>query len=247
MVCVMIIIFSYDKRKQMDNEKLEQSNADLEQFAYVASHDMKAPLRNIMNFTQLLQRKNKNKLDPESEKYIEYIISNGYQMNELIQSILYISKIEKQETLLCDNTDLNEIVSKVKSNILTDTANTNIILESEQLPIVSVNKPQITQLFQNLIENGVKYNQNQLPKITISHQLENKQIHIYIKDNGIGIAPQYFDKIFEMFKRLHSSTQYTGTGIGLAICKKTALRHNGDLVVDSSSDEGTVFKLSLPK
>ncbi|MFK7947750.1 MAG: ATP-binding protein [Saprospiraceae bacterium] len=247
MAFIITIVYFYDKRKKLDTQKLEQSNRDLEQFAYVASHDMKAPLRNIMNFAQLLSRINKGKIDADSEKYIQYILSNGYQMNELIQGILDISKIDKQESSVYSHTDLNEVLIKVKSNLSNQLNKENIIIETKRLPTVSVNEPQIIQVFQNLIENGLKYNQNEQRKITISHQEDKQFFYIYIKDNGIGIAPEFFDKIFEMFKRLHSGYEYKGTGIGLAICKKIALRHKGDLVVDSSSNEGTVFRLSLPK
>lgn len=243
MAVIVLIVFNYDKKKKIDHEKLKKSNIELEQFAYIASHDMKAPLRNIMSFAQLLQRKVKGKID---EKYLDHILSNGHQMNELIQGILDMSRIEKQETLILNKTDLNEVLAKVKSNMSNDLAAKNVILEAEDLPVILANEAQIIQLFQNLIENGIKYNRSEIPKIMISQQQEGKFLNLYFSDNGIGIAPQYFDKIFEMFKRLHSGYEFAGTGIGLAICKKIALRHKGDLIVEASSDAGTTFKISLP-
>ena len=246
MASIVLIIYLYDEKRKLDKSLLEKSNKDLEQFAYVASHDMKAPLRNMMSFTQILQRRIKDKIEPKDEEYIEHILSNGYQMNELIQGILDISKIEKQETLVLKETDLNIVLTKVKMNLEHTLEVENAILEYEILPTIIANEPQIVQLFQNIIENGIKYNRRKQSKITISHQQDAKQIHLYFRDNGIGINPQYYDKIFEMFKRLHSGFEFKGTGIGLAICKKIALRHKGDLTVEKSSDEGTVFKLSLP-
>ncbi len=246
MASIVLIIYLYDEKRKLDKSLLEKSNKDLEQFAYVASHDMKAPLRNMMSFTQILQRRIKDKIEPKDEEYIEHILSNGYQMNELIQGILDISKIEKQETLVLKETDLNIVLTKVKMNLEHTFEVENAILEYEILPTIIANEPQIVQLFQNIIENGIKYNRRKQSQITISHQQDAKQIHLYFRDNGIGINPQYYDKIFEMFKRLHSGFEFKGTGIGLAICKKIALRHKGDLTVEKSSDEGTVFKLSLP-
>jgi light-regulated signal transduction histidine kinase (bacteriophytochrome) len=199
----------------------------------------------MISLTQLLSRKIKDK-GPEEEKYIDHILSNGYQMNELIQGILDIAKIEKQETLILKEIDLNEVFNKVKSNFSSRLTAKKVVLEAENLPIILANEAQVIQLFQNLIENGIKYNRSETPKIVITQKREDKFLNLYFTDNGIGIAPQYFDKIFEMFKRLHSGYEFKGTGIGLAICKKIALRHKGDLTVENSSDAGTVFKLSLP-
>ena len=207
---------------------------------------MKAPLRNIISFTQILQRKIKGKIDEKDEKYLDHILSNGHQMNELIQWILDMSSIEKQEHFVLKETDLNEVLDKVKFNLSNDLKAKNVILEAEDLSVIMANEGQIIQLFQNLIENGIKYNRSETPKIVISKQQEGKFLNLYFKDNGIGIAPQYYDKIFEMFKRLHSGYEFKGTGIGLAICKKIALRHKGDLIVESSSETGTTFRLSLP-
>lgn len=246
MVSIVLIIYLYDKKKRLDNELLEKSNTDLEQFAYVASHDMKAPLRNIMSFTQILQRKIKDKIDTKEQQYLEYILSNGYQMNELIKGILDISKIDKQETLVLRDTDLNDVFDKAKMNLAKVLESKKAVVVSETLPTIAANKAQIIQIFQNIIENGIKYNHSEKPTITISYQQNAKQVHIYFTDNGIGIDPKYYDKIFEMFKRLHSGFEFKGTGIGLAICKKIALRHKGDLIVEKSSDKGTCFKLSLP-
>jgi signal transduction histidine kinase len=246
MAVIIFIVFNYDKKKKLDHEKLKKSNIELEQFAYVVSHDMKAPLRSIISFTQLLQRKVKGKIEEKDEVYLDHILNNGHQMNELIQGILDISRIEKQEILTLKATDLNEVLAKIKSNMSNDLEANNVIIEAEKLPIILANEAQIIQMFQNLIENGIKYNRREIPKIVILQQQEGGFLNLYFKDNGIGIAPQYFDKIFEIFKRLHSSYEFTGTGIGLAICKKIAIHHKGDLVVEESSDTGTTFKISLP-
>lgn len=220
MVIIVFIIFNYDKKKKIDHENLKKSNKELEQFAYVASHDMKAPLRNIISFAQILQRKIKGKIDEKDEKYLDHILSNGHQMNELIQGILNMSSIEKQEHFVLKETDLNEVLDKVKFNLSNDLKAKNVILEAEDLPVIMANQGQIIQLFQNLIENGIKYNRSETPKIVISKKREGKFLNLYFKDNGIGIAPQYYDKIFEMFKRLHSGYEFTGTGIGFSDLQK---------------------------
>lgn len=243
---IVLIIFLYNNKSKLDRDLLEQSNKDLEQFAYIASHDMKAPLRNIMSFTQLLERKTKGTIDADSKKYIEYILSNGHQMNELIKGILDISQIEKQEKLVLEEVCLNDILDKAKMNLAKELESKKAVVEFTDLPTIVANEALLIQVFQNLIENGIKYNRRENPIITISQQQDSKQIHLYFKDNGIGIDPIYYGKIFEMFKRLHSGFEFKGTGIGLAICKKIALRHKGDLTVENSSDEGTTFKLSLP-
>ncbi len=245
MTSIVMIVYYYDKKRQADKELLEQSNTDLEQFAYVASHDMKAPLRNIMSLAQLLKRKSKKESCAESSEYIQHILSNGHRMNELIQDVLEIATIDKQE-FSKTRIDANEILKKVKENLQNELAAKNAKIEYRGLPFISVNEPQIIQVFQNLIENGLKYNRSESPLIQISFGIDKKFIHFYFSDNGIGIASEFYDKIFEMFKRLHSGFEFTGTGIGLAICKKIALRHKGDLKVEESSDNGTVFKLSLP-
>lgn len=246
MFSVVLLVYLYDDKSKEDKELLEKSNKELEQFAYVASHDMKAPLRNMMSFTQLLQRKMEGKLEQSEANYFDHILSNGYQINELIQGILDISRIEQQEVFDRREVDLNLIIERVEKRFENLFQDRNVVLEYHNLPFIFVNEPQIIQLFQNLIENGIKYNRSEQPVLKITHRQVNDKMNIFIEDNGIGISKQYHDKIFEMFKRLHSGYEFKGTGIGLAICKKIAIRHHGDLMVHQSSQKGTIFKLSLP-
>ncbi len=246
MVVTVLIIRFYFKKNKSYNQELEVSNQDLERFAYMASHDLKVPLRNIVSFSQLLRRRIKNKIEPSEEEYLDFITNNAHQMTELIQGILDLSRLEKAENIELEEVDLNELIQEVHSNLQDKIEKKKGVLTYLDLPKVKANSSQIKQLFQNIIENALKYNRNETPTINISAKKEKKIAHIYFKDNGIGIEPAYFDKVFEMFKRLHSSAEFQGTGIGLALCKKIAHRNGGDLTIESSSDSGTIFKLSLP-
>lgn len=246
MITMVAILVFYYFQNQSYNERLEASNENLERFAAVASHDLKAPLRNIVSFTQLLKRRLGNTADEHSLEFLSYIEQNGKQMNQLIQGLLEFSKLEKEQLPKYDAVNLNEIITEVKHHLSTDISDKKAVVVSDTLPIIKANKLQIMQLFQNIISNGLKYNHSTAPTIKVTCEQDNKHVHCFISDNGIGIAEAYFDKIFEMFSRLNSAAEFQGTGIGLAICKKIALLHGGDLSVFKSSDEGTTFKLSLP-
>ncbi len=246
MISMVAILIFYYAQNQSYNQRLKISNENLERFAAVASHDLKAPLRNIVSFTQLLKRKLKKQEDEGIVEYLGYIEQNGKQMNQLIQGLLNFSKLEKVQRIDFETVDLNEVLTEVQHHLKTDITNKKATILATNLPTIKANKLQISQLFQNLISNGVKYNQSESPKIHVTYQQENRQLNLFIQDNGIGIEEAYFDKIFEMFSRLNTAAEFQGTGIGLAICKKIALLHGGDLSVFKSSAQGTTFKLSLP-
>ncbi len=239
---------SYKKQLNESNKQLEESNKNLEQFAYIASHDMKAPLRNIVSFSQLLKRKLSKTKDDDALEYLDFIERNGKQMNELIQGILSFStiqtktKVEKKEKI-----NLNELMNDIVLSLKAEIEAKSVLIVFSDLPTVEANKLQIIQVFQNLIGNGIKYNLSDKPEIKISYHQETKNHNFLIEDNGIGIEKAYFDKIFEMFQRINSSAEFNGTGIGLAICKKIALLHDGDLSVLQSSANGSTFKFTLPR
>lgn len=236
---------SYQQLKA-SNQQLEESNKNLEQFAYIASHDMKAPLRNIVSFSQLLKRKlSKTGSDDELE-YLGFIERSGRKMNELIQGILDFSTVQTKTKIEKKAIDLNVLMNDITLNLKAEIEEQNAILDFSDLPTVQANELQIIQVFQNLISNGLKYNRSEKPTIKITYQTAPKHFVFLVEDNGIGMEKEYFDKIFEMFQRLNSGTEFTGTGIGLAICKKIALLHGGDLSVLKSSDLGSVFRFVLP-
>lgn len=227
------------------SEQLEQSNKELERFAYVASHDMKSPLRNIISFLSLIERKLKNNPDKDIHEFINFASSNARYMHTLVQDILEFSKISKVHEQN-DIVNLNDILPEVINNLSEYINENNATINFEDLPTIKVNKIQIKQLFQNLIENGVKYNENKNPTINIRVNKSKKMLKITFEDNGIGVSENFHEQIFDMFKRLHNNTVYQGTGIGLAICKKIMELHNGNIKISSNENHGSTFTLEFP-
>lgn len=225
------------------NEDLLRSNSDLQQFAYVASHDLQEPLRMVSSFTQLLQMKYAGKLDEDANEYINYAVNGSKRMYELINGLLTYSRIQTRGKEF-NPVNLNSVVEKVKANMKLLTDEADAIINCSELPVVRCDENQMIQLFQNLIENGLKF-RNGKPVITISSTLRNEMHIISVKDNGIGIESQYFEKIFRIFQRLHHS-EYKGTGIGLAICQRIVERHGGRIWLNSKPGEGSTFSFSIP-
>lgn len=240
----------YDEKNQdllqnlaKNNEELKIANQELERFAYVASHDLKTPLRTILGYTELLERDfNKGKID-NFLTYFAQIKQGTLQMNDLIKTTLEYSRINHIDN---DNSwiDLNEVVENIQNAYIN---NPNIKVTFANLPTIFAEENQVLSLFQNLIENGLKYNEQTLKTIEISHQSTTDKYLISIKDNGIGIPEQFHDQIFTMFKRLHTNQQYEGTGLGLAICEKIIDNMNGKISISSIVGEGTTFHIELPK
>jgi signal transduction histidine kinase len=247
MITVVAILLFYYYQNQSYNQQLETSNENLERFASVASHDMKAPLRNIVSFSQLLKRKLKNVDNEDALEYLGFIERNGKQMSELIQGILDFSKVQTENDVEWEQVDLNEVMADVEKQLKTEIHDKNATLDYGDMPTIQANQIQITQVFLNLVSNGLKYNRSENPIVKIRCQTERKQFEFFVEDNGIGIKKEYFEKIFEMFQRLNSAAEFQGTGIGLSICKKIATLHGGDLSVLKSSPMGTTFKFSLPR
>lgn len=230
--------------KQYASE-LEQSNKELERFAYIASHDMKTPLRNIVSFINLLQRRLKNHEDNEVHEFLEFASSNARYMHSLVQDILEFSMIYKSENKV-KTLNTNEVVANVINNLQDYIKERNAVIKYENLPIIIANSTQIHQLFQNLIENGIKYNESEQPQVKIYAKQTNHHLIITFEDNGIGIPKEFQKQIFEMFKRLHNNTNYQGTGIGLAICDKIVNLHQGKIQVTSNGVQGSQFIITFP-
>ncbi len=229
-------------------EKLKQSNLELERFAYIASHDLKSPLRNIVSFLGLSQRKIKSHNYKGIEEYIRFASDNANQMYTLIQDVLEYSKVNNQSMTGWEKeVNLNEILANVIYNIDSDIKQKNAEILTCPLPIVKGSKVHLMQLFQNLITNGIKYNENETPTVQLSHEETIDEHIIRINDNGIGIEKQYQDQVFEMFKRLHTQTKYAGTGLGLSICKKVIQDMKGKIWLESTPSEGTTFYIAIPK
>ncbi|MCP3933208.1 MAG: hypothetical protein GY705_29410 [Bacteroidetes bacterium] len=228
------------------NQQLEQSNNELERFAYIASHDLKSPLRNIISFLNLIERKLKNFKDEDIKEYLRFATDNAKQMHVLIQDVLEFSRISNEDTSL-EPVDMNETLFLVLQNLQELMKVKKAEVQVSELPVVRANSVHLLQLLQNLIGNGLKYNQNETPKVDIHHK-EGEKFHVFsLKDNGIGISPEYHSKIFEMFKRLHNKETYSGTGIGLSVCKKVVDKLGGDIWLESEPGKGTTFFFSIPK
>lgn len=226
-------------------EQLEQSNKELERFAYIASHDMKTPLRNIVSFLNLIQRRLKNHDDKDIHEFIGFASSNARYMHSLVQDILEFSKISKIDGNF-DEVNLHEVVLNVISHLQNYIQEKQAVIQFEGLPTIAANETQIHQLFQNLIENGIKYNETEQPIVKIHTEYTTEHLRIIFQDNGIGIPEAFREQIFEMFKRLHNSTSYQGTGIGLAICKKIVEIHDGNISVEESESQGSKFIIEFP-
>jgi PAS domain S-box-containing protein len=237
-----------DNRNKLKDytQQLEQSNKELESFAYIASHDMKTPLRNIVSFLNLIERKLKNYEDKDVHEFIGFVTSNARYMHGLVQDILEFSKISNTEESFIE-VDLQEVILNILTHLSGYIKEKNAVIQFEKLPTIKANKPQIQQLFQNLIENGIKYNESETPMVNIYAAQNNTSLSITFEDNGIGISETYHDQIFGMFKRLHNSTTYQGTGIGLAICKKIMEVHHGKISVTSAENQGSRFSIEFPK
>lgn len=228
------------------NEELLRSNKELENFAYVASHDLQEPLRMVSSFTQLLELKYKDKLDNEALEYIHFAVDGSKRMYDLLNGLLAYSRIHTRGKEF-ERIDLNKVMENAIQSLTLKIRERNAIIKSDVLPVVKGDNPQLIQLFQNIITNGIKFNNNKTPHINISVKSENDYYLISFKDNGIGIEPQYFDRIFRMFQRLLPKDQYEGTGIGLAICKRIVERHGGNMWVESQIGKGSTFYVTISK
>jgi PAS domain S-box-containing protein len=227
------------------NRELERSNSELEQFAYVASHDLKEPLRMISNYTQLLGRRYEDKLDEDARQFIQFAVEGVHRMQNLINDLVGYSRIGRQE-LTYIHTDCNLILAEVLGTLHTRIEELNAEVITGHLPSVYGVPSQLHQLFQNLVENALKFHRDgDQATVEIKVKPENNFWHFTISDNGIGIDPRHSDKIFVIFQRLHDRRKYPGTGIGLAICKKIVELHGGHIWFEPGNP-GTIFHFTLP-
>ena len=224
---------------------LLRSNEELRQFAYVASHDLQEPLRMIGSYTQLLARRYQGQLDEKADKYIAYAVDGVTRMQTLIQDLLGYSRVGAQEQNF-QETPANEAVDIALVNLSAAVKDSGATITVDPLPTLLADAPQLVSLFQNLIGNAIKYRSDKPPCVHIHARQQDQQWLFSIKDNGIGIDPQFAERIFVIFQRLHGREAYSGTGIGLAICKKIVERHKGTIWMESEIGKGSVFFFSLP-
>lgn len=230
------------------NKELDHANQKMQEINYALSHDLKSPLRNMMGFAQLLQRKmNKTEKDQTQLEYIEFIIEGTKQLETLIEEILQFSKIswKKKEDLTA--IDLNQLLANIEQNYQVQILNGTLKLSiNYPFPTIKGHYTRYYLLIQNIIDNGIKYNENSVKRISIHPTFKDNVFQIDINDNGIGIAPEYHQKIFDIFERLHGSAQYKGSGIGLASCKEVMNQLGGDILVHSETGQGSTFSLVFP-
>jgi signal transduction histidine kinase len=224
---------------------LTRSNEDLQQFAYVASHDLQEPLRNVASCVQLLEKNYKGKLDDDADQYIRYAIDGAVRMKALIQDLLYYSRIATRwkPRVLIDCEEILDLTAKNLSSAITEAG---AVITHDPLPTVSGDDTQLLQVMQNLIANAIKFRSHEPPTVHVSAVRNGNEWVFSVKDNGIGIESQHLDRIFMIFQRLHKRSQYDGTGMGLAIVKKVVERHGGRVWVESEPGNGATFYFTIP-
>lgn len=233
---------------KLDKQKieLERSNQELQQFAYIASHDLQSPLRSISGYTEILSRRYKNKLDDDADEFIDYIVSSTKKMQNLINDLLEYSRVSRDK-LKFEYIDCNALVANAIKNLRADIREYEAEVNFTELPHIFAKESLLLRLFQNLISNAIKFHIKDVkPVINISAEQKDDVWLFKISDNGIGISLDYKDRIFQIFQRLHTDLEYKGTGIGLAVCKKIVEKHNGKIWFESELNKGTTFYFTIP-
>jgi len=225
---------------------LARSNAELEQFAYIASHDLQEPLRMVSSYVQLLERRYKGKLDQDADEFIGYASEGALRMQRLINDLLAYSRVGTRGKSF-EEVDLEAALAQALDNLLLAIKEKNASITHDPLPAVYGDSGQLTQVFQNLVDNAIKFRREEAPRVHVSARLEGNDCICSVQDNGIGIAPEYLNRLFVLFQRLHTRKEYPGTGIGLAICKRIVERHGGRIWVESSPGEGSTFYFAIPR
>jgi len=243
-------LMDISERKQAEEEleqimaEIKRSNAELEQFAYVVSHDLQEPLRMVASYTQLLARRYHGKLDADADEFIAYAVDGANRMQALLNDMLDYSRVGtrgKTFKLTC----CEDVFGQAMANVKVAIEESGALVNHDPLPTLMADEGQLVQLFQNLISNAIKFRNQEPPCIRVSAQKKGNEWVFSVKDNGIGIDPQHAERIFEIFKRLHTKEEYPGTGMGLAISKKIVERHGGHIWVHSQPGEGSTFYFTI--
>ncbi|NNE28379.1 MAG: PAS domain S-box protein [Saprospiraceae bacterium] len=237
-----------EKQRELEiieqSRKLKKSNLELERFAYIASHDLKTPLRNVVSFLDLIERRIVKYDDKELKDFTQIARKGASQMYHLIQDILEFSRLNVAKKEMSD-VDLNETMMNICLNLRTRFKEKDANIMVSEMPVIKAEKNHMLQLFTNLVDNGIKYNDHPDPKVTVNHRIDNDRHVFAISDNGIGIDEKYYTQIFQLFNRLHTNTDYEGSGIGLSICKKILDYYKGEIWCESKPNEGTTFFFTL--
>ncbi len=226
-------------------EEPARSNADLEQFAHVASHDLQEPLRMVASYTQLLSERYRGRLDADADKFIGYACEGAVRMKSLIQDLLTFSKVGRDD-VTCSRIACDEAINEALLNLRPAIEESGAVITCGTLPDVWADRWQLARVFQNLIGNAIKFRGKESPAISVQAEKSGALCTFSVCDNGIGVAPEYAEKVFVVFHRLHARTEYAGNGIGLAICRKIIEHYGGKIWLETPAGSGSVFKFILP-
>jgi signal transduction histidine kinase len=230
---------------ESQKQDLARSNAELEEFAYVASHDLQEPLRTVASYCELLKRRYAGSLDEDADKFIQSAIGGATRMRNLINDLLTYSRVGRRGAPFRP-TDMADVLHEAIANLNKTIEENQAVISHDELPVIHADASQLTQLLQNLIGNGIKFRGEDAPRIHIGAQRRRDAWVFSVRDNGIGIEEKHFERIFKIFQRLHRREEYAGTGIGLAVCRKTVERHGGRIWVESNPDRGATIYFSIP-
>jgi signal transduction histidine kinase len=226
-------------------QELARSNAELEQFAYIASHDLQEPLRMVATYTQLLAERYRGRLDENADKFIGYACEGALRMQALIQDLLAFSRVGRN-CEACVTVDCHALLQDILQSLGPAIRESGAVVTHKKLPVMWSNRSQMTQVLQNLIANAIKFRGREAPAISVQAERSGEHWLFSVSDNGIGIAPEHAENIFVVFQRLHTRTEYPGNGIGLAVCKKIVEHCGGKIWVESKAGQGSTFKFTLP-
>ena len=236
-----------DITKELEmRQSLERSNAELQQFAYLASHDLQEPLRMVISYLALLEKNYKDDLAPRAQEFIDYAVAGGARMRELINDLLEYSRVESRAKTI-EIVDMRKVVESTIKLLKVPIDDNKAGIYIEAMPTIMADGSQMQQVMQNLISNAIKFHGPERPHVHISAKEGAKEWTFSVKDNGIGLNQEYAERIFQMFQRLHSNDQYPGTGVGLAIVKKIVERNGGRIWVESEEGKGATFFFTFPK
>ncbi len=236
-----------DQQEQLQQhaEELQRSNEELQQFAYVASHDLQEPLRSVSSFCNLLQERYQGQFDEQADRWMTKIVRGAERMKTMIQDLLTYSRVESRGGQFRP-TDCQQLFDHVMTDLTMTIRQASATVTNDELPTVIGDERQLAQLLQNLISNAIKYRGEQPPTVHVGAEHDERGWKFSVADNGIGISPEHFERIFQMFKRLHTRDQYDGTGIGLSLCERIVRRHGGKLWVESQPGLGSTFSFTIP-
>jgi light-regulated signal transduction histidine kinase (bacteriophytochrome) len=245
-LAVILTELAFQKERAKLVVELEKANEELQQFAYVASHDLQEPLRMVTSYTQLLERRYKDKLDDDARDFISYAVDGANRMQKLINDLLIYSRVTTHSKSY-QHVDMSSVLGQVISNLQILMEENTAIITNDDLPVIWAEESQMVQVLQNLMTNAIKFKKkSDYPIIHVSCTRKNNEYEFSVKDNGIGIDQQYQERVFTIFQRLHSTREYPGTGIGLSINKRIVDRHGGRIWFEPNENGGTTFFFTIP-